>query len=188
MKDFQNHYTAVKADDYENIVRTTPGLCIHKVKAVADIKSNKVNIAVKPYGNIGYPTLSNVYMEVIRKRIEDRRLLSTAVEILQPVYAAVDVQGTYYVKPHFENCYPVIEAVIKKELDYINNSANFGDRLNFDELFHKIEALECVDFIYDLSVISKQRRYAEQKGSDIVPASNCLLYPGTISIELNTMG
>lgn len=187
MKDFQNHYTAVKADDYENIVRTTPGLCIHKVKAVADIKSNKVNIAVKPYGNIGYPTLSNVYMEVIRKRIEDRRLLSTAVEILQPVYAAVDVQGTIYVKPHFENCYPVIEAVIKKELDYINNSANFGDRLNFDELFHKIEALECVDFIYDLSVISKQRRYAEQKGSDIVPASNCLLYPGTISIELNTM-
>ena len=187
MMDFQNHYTAVKAGDYEDIVKTTPGLCIHKVKAVADPRLNRINIAVKPYGNKDYPTLSNVYMEIIKRRIEERRLLSTAVEIQQPVYAAVDVQGTVYVKPHFENCHSVIEKVIREELDYVNNSANFGDRLNFDELFHKVEALECVDFIYDLSIIPQQRRFVEQKGMDIVPAGNCLLYPGTISIELNTM-
>lgn len=185
--DMQEHYTAVEAEDYEQIVRTTPGLCIDKVRAITDKRNNRINIAVKPYSSSRFPVLSSIYKEEIKKRLEERRLLSTSVEIMQPVYAVVNVQGTIYVKSHFENCREQIEAVINKELDYINSSANFGDRMNFDELFHKIESLECVDFIYDLSTISQNRQYTEQQGMDIIPADNCLLYPGTISIELNTM-
>ncbi len=185
--EMNEHYTAVTTEDYEKIVKNTPGLCIHKVKAIADSKNNRIKIAVKPYGNSEHPVLSSVYLEEIKKSLEERRLISTAVEVLQPVYAGVNVQGTVYVKPHFENCIEQIKAVINKELDYVNSDKNFGDRLNFDRLFQKIEALECVDFIYNLSTMVRNRRYAEQRGMDIIPADNCLLYPGDISIELSTM-
>ena len=121
------------------------------------------------------------------ENLEDRRLLGTGIEIMQPVYTGVNVHGTIYVKPHFENSREEIEEVIKNNLDYINSEKNFGDRMNFDELFHKIEALDCVDFIYDLSAVPQNQHNVEMSGMDILPACNCLLYPGEISIELNTM-
>ena len=187
IEDLQKHYTAVTANDYEEIVKTTPELCIQKVKAIADKKKNQINIAVKPYSKKEFPVLSNIYIKTIMENLEDRRLLGTGIEIMQPVYTGVNVHGTIYVKPHFENSREEIEEVIKNNLDYINSEKNFGDRMNFDELFHKIEALDCVDFIYDLSAVPQNQHNVEMSGMDILPASNCLLYPGEISIELNTM-
>ena len=187
MDDLQNHYTVVEGSDYERIVKATPGLCIHKVKAIADKKKNKVNIAVLPYGNEEFPMLSNIYINAILENLEERRLLGTGIEILQPVFVPVNVHGTIYVKSHFENCMKLIESVIRENVDYRNSEYNFGDRLDFDRLFHRIEALECVDYIYDLTATPLKPQYVEMSGMDIIPAKNCLLYPGEISIELNTM-
>ena len=187
IEDLQRHYTAVTAKDYEEIVKSTPDLCIHKVKAIADKKKNQINIAVKPYSKNKFPVLSNIYIKAIMDNLEERRLLGTGIEILQPVYVGVNIHGTIYVKPHFENSREEIEEVIRNNLDYSNSENNFGDRMNFDELFHKIEALECVDFIYDLSAVPQSSQHVEMCGMDILPMENCLLYPGEISIELNTM-
>ena len=185
-----DHYTAVTAvtaEDYEKIVRTTPGLCIHKVKAVMNKEKNQVQIAVKPYSRSPYPALSKVYEEKILERLEERRLLTTNIEVVQPVYVEISVQGTIYVKPHYSGCYEKIESVIKNELDYINTEKNFGEKLHFDALFHRIEALECVDFIFELSATSQNPMLAVKQGMDIQPAAHCLLVPGNIHIEINTM-
>lgn len=187
VRDVNDHYTAVQAKDYEKIVKTTPGLCIHKVKAVAHPEKNQVQIAVKPYSTEPFPKMSAIYKDVIKQRLEQRRLLTTRIELMQPAYVQVDVQGIIYVKPHFENSIQEIEEVIRKELDYLNSDRNFGERFNFDELFHHIEALECVDFIYELSAASQNYQLAPKQGMDIQPMPHCLLYPGEISLELNTM-
>lgn len=181
------HYTAVKASDYENIVKTTPGLCIHKVKAVMNKEKNQVQVVVKPYGAELYPKLSKTYEEVIRRRLEERRLLTTNVTLVQPVYAEVSVQGTVYVKPHYRNCLEKIKEVIRKELDYVGSEKNFGERLHFDLLFHRIEALDFVEFVFELSATSQNLLYAVKQGMDIQPMDCCLLIPGNIQIELNTM-
>lgn len=186
LQSMNEHYTAVKASDYERIVQTTPGLCIHKVKAVMNKEKNQVQIAVKPHSTELYPKLSKAYEEKIRERVEERRLLATNVVLVQPVYVEVSVQGTVYVKLHYKGCLEKIEAVIRNELDYVNSNKNFGERLCFDELFHRIEALECVEFIYELSVSSQNPLLAAKQGMDIQPAENCLLIPGNIHIELNT--
>lgn len=185
--DLQKHYTAVEAKDYERIVKETPQLCIQKVKAIPDKKKNQVNIAVKPYSKKQFPTLSPIYKSAILSELEGRRLLGTGIEILQPIYVAVNIYSTIYVKSHFEKCREQIEEVIRQNLDYSNSNHNFGERLNFDALFHNVEALECVDFIYDLSIVPQNQQHVEMRGMDIVPAENCLLYPGEISIQLNTM-
>lgn len=184
--DLRKHYTAVEATDYENLVRSTPELCIDKVKAVRDDVKNQIQIAVKPVSSKPYPKLSEIYLDAIYKWIERARLLTVKIEVQQPVYVQVHVQGTIYVKSHYEGCKKQIEAVIKRQLDYVSTERNFGEVFHFDNLFVQIESLDCVKYIYDLSVSLSTQLHAIQKGLDIHPKNNCLLYPGEIILELNT--
>ncbi len=184
--DLRKHYTAVEAVDYENLVRTTPELCIDKVKAVRDDVKNQIQIAVKPVSSKPFPKLNQIYLDAIYKRIEKARLLTVNIEVQQPVYVPVHVRGTIYVKSHYEGCREQIEAVIRRQLDYVSTERNFGDIFHFDALFVQIESLACVKYIYDLSVSLTNQLHAVQKGLDIQPKNNCLLYPGEIILELNT--
>lgn len=185
--DLRNHYTAVEASDYENLVKSISELCIHKVKAVRDDRKNQIQIAVKPVSHKPFPKLSSIYLDAIYRRLEKARLLTVNIEVLQPVYVPVHVRGTIYVKPHYEGCRKQIEAVINRQLDYVSSERNFGERLQFDELFAQIESLDCVKYVYDLSLSLSNQTYAVQKGLDIQPGNHCLLYPGEINLELNTM-
>jgi len=185
--DLRKHYTAVEAEDYEELVKTTPELCIDKVKAVRDDVKNQIQIAVKPVSSASFPKLSEIYKKAIRERLEQARLLTVNIEIQQPVYVPVHIRGTIYVKPHYEGSRQQIEETIRRELDYVSTDKNFGERFHFDTLFHKIEELPCVKYIYELSVTPQNVLNAVQKGLDIQPKDNCLLYPGEISLELNTM-
>lgn len=184
--DLRKHYTAVEAADYENLVRSTPELCIDKVKAVRDDVKNQIQIAVKPVSNKPHPKLSEIYLDAIYKRVEKARLLTVNIEVSQPVYVPVHVQGTIYVKSHYEGYREQIETVIRRQLDYVFTERNFGDVFHFDDLFVQIESLPCVKYVYDLSVSLPNQVNATQKGLDIYPKNNCLLYPGEIILELNT--
>ncbi|MBR3992539.1 MAG: baseplate J/gp47 family protein, partial [Anaerotignum sp.] len=186
INDLRKHYTAVEAKDYEDLVRTTPELCIHKVKAVRDDVRNSIQVTVKPMSDQPFPKLSRIYEKAIRERLEQARLLTVNIDLQQPVYVPVHVRGTIYVKPHYEGSREQIEGIIRRELDYITTERNFGDRFHFDDLFHQIESLECVKYIYELSVTPQSLLNASQKGLDIQPKDNCLLYPGEILLDLNT--
>ncbi len=184
--DLRKHYTAVEAGDYEELVRTTPELCIHKVKAVRDDVKNQIQITVKPASREPFPKLSAIYQKAIHERLERARLLTVNISIQQPVYTPVHVRGTIYVKPHYDGSREQIEATIRRALDYIGTERNFGERFHFDMLFHEIEALPCVKYIFELSAVPQSLQYAARRGLDIQPADNCLLYPGEIELELNT--
>ncbi len=184
--DMDTAYTAVTTRDYEDIVKNTPGLCIHKAHARMDDTKNLVSIAVKPGTDEEFPKLPELYQTIIMKRLEQRRLLTSRIELVQPVYVEVNVKGTVYVKLHYDNCEEDIEAVVKQHIDYLNSDKNFGDRLHFDEVFHAIEMLDCVEFVYDLSIRPKSMAVAKMEDADIIPDYNCLLYPGQISIETVT--
>lgn len=184
VQDIYKPYTAVTAGDYEELIKNTPGLCIHKVKANMNYEQNCVEIAVKPYTQERFPTLSQDYLKILNHRVDQCRLLSTKVKILKPVYLPVHVQGVIYVKQHYENCKEQIEAVLREELDYINGSQEFGQVLSFDQIFRKLEQLECVSHIYDLSIRPQTNGLAVKNGVDIIPNPNCLCYPGTMAIEI----
>lgn len=182
--DMNTIMTAVMASDYEELVRKTPGLCIGKVNAWMDYSRNEVQVAVMPGLPESFPQLSRCYITEIEEWIDKHRLLSTRVHVRQPVYSAVVVKGTIYVKPHFEGCRQQIEAVITRELDYINGEQHFGQVLRFDRLFHQIEALDGVSYIYELSMAPQNSNYAVMDGADIRPMPNCLLYPGNMRLEV----
>ena len=156
------------------------------MRAFMDEDRNLVRISVKPGTDDDQPRLTESYRRIIEKRLEERRLLTTRIEVLSPVYARVDVTATVYVKLYFDNSRELIEKLIREKTDYLNSEKNFADVLRFDEIFHAIELLECVDYVYDLSLRPQSPFYAKLQESDIHPAQNCLLIPGTITVETIT--
>lgn len=186
LKDMRTPYRAVTASDYEYIVKTTPGLCIRKAKAFMDSGSNTVKVTVLPESEEKFPKLSGLYLNKINDRLKERRLLTSQFSIVKPNYVAISVKCTAYVKRHFNDCKNQIEERIKSKIDYINSEHNFGDRLMFEDVFHAIEELPCVEYVYDLSLHSENNKLAQMKEYDIYPRFDCLCYPGEITVEIVT--
>ena len=184
--DLKRPARAVTAYDYEEIVHQTPGLCIHKVKAVTDEINNLVKIAVKPYTEESFPLLSAEYVKQIDRWIEPRRMITTKVEIIQPRYIPINIQASVYVKSYFQNAYKQIEDMLKTELDYINSEHSFGETIRFNEVYEKLEAMDCVEFVYKLALIPNVRSGVEMKELDICLGSQCLCYLGRLDLEINS--
>ncbi len=186
--DMRTPFTCVTAEDYEHAVRTAPGLCIKKVKAVMDETENLVRIAIMPGTEEKHPVLSDIYRSVLRARLEQRRLVTTRYILVSPVYVPVNVKGTIYVKHRYGNCAPQIVECFRNAIDYLNSDRNFGDVLRFEDVFQAVEGLSCVEFIYDMSMRPAGSKYVALKDSDIYPAYNCLLYLGDADIETVAVG
>ena len=113
-------------------------------------------------------------------------MLTTKVSLVQPVYVPVDVHGTIYVKKNYKNCAGEIKDFLNKTLDYVEGPQNFGDILSFHDLFHELEQLDCVDFVYDFSITPRDRTHAKLNGMDIVPNKNAILIPGELFVDIET--
>lgn len=185
--DLNRPQTAVVLDDYEALVKSTPGLCIAKANAWRDEDRNEIQVVVMPKFEQDFPKMSAVYINLIEQFLEERRLLSTAIRVLQPQYVAVNVQGKIYVKPHFNHCEEEVKQAVRKELDYIRGKQKFGEQLRFDKVFHALDALECVSYVYELNIEAASTEYVKMEGADIIPEPKCLLYPGNIQLEILTV-
>lgn len=184
VKDLGSAETAVTPADYEALVRRMPGLCISKVHAWMDDEKNEVQIAVLPGSGEMFPKLSGKYLQMIAKELEDRRLLSTGIRVRQPVYTAVLISGTIYVKPHYDGCGEQIEAAVRAALDYVHGPMGFGERLRFDRVFHAINDLDCVSYIHELALSPQNAANVVMDGTDIIPGPGCLLYPGNCKLVI----
>lgn len=183
-KDLGKMESAVTPSDYEALVRRLPGLCIDKVHAWMDHEKNEVQITVLPGSRKAFPRLSEKYLYEIEKWLYGRRLLSTRIQIRQPVYAAVMTSGTIYVKPHYQGCREQIESAVRTALDYAHGSMGFGERLRFDRIFHEVENLDCVSYIQELVISPQNTTHVTMDGTDIIPDHNCLLYPGHVRLDI----
>ena len=185
VSDVYKSYTAVTAKDYENIVMDIPEVNVQRVKAVGSSKENKVTITVYIKGMKRGDRLNDIAKRIIMKEINKRRLLSTKVELFSPVFAAINVNAVIVVKKHYEHCENLIREAILQLTDYIKCGKGFGELLMFEELYDKIQGLSCVSYIVSLDMAPANYRHASETGSDIKPADNCLLMPGSIQLTLN---
>ena len=178
---------AVRAQDYEQLVRETPGLCIHKVKAIAFGRQNLVKIVVKPHTEQELPMLSDDYLEQIRAYLEPRRMLTTRFEICQPTYVPVGVRVTLSIRGMASYAREETERVLRECLDYVNGPQSFGGWVRFHEIYQKLNALPFVDAVDALNLFPESRD-GVLVGGDIRLEDDCLCYPGTIHLTLREYG
>ena len=178
---------AVRTEDYEALVRKTPGLCIHKVKAVAIGTKNLVKIAVKPYTEEELPKLSENYLRQLRDYLEPRRMLTTRIEICQPRYVPVGVHAVLSIRGMRAHAEAETERVLRGLLDHVNGPQGFGGFLRFNEVYQVLNALPFVEAVDALSLYPESRD-AVLLGSDIRMDDDSLCYPGTIRLTLREQG
>ncbi len=183
----QETTVAARTKDFETLVRRTPGLCIHKVKAVADSEKNLVKIAVKPHIEEEFPKLSDEYVQKIREYLEPRRLLTTGIEICQPQYAPIGISAVISIRGMAAYARRETEELLRSLLDYVNGSKNFGDGIRFNEVYQKLNALSCVEAVDALDIFPESRD-AILVGSDICVGDDCLCYPGTVRVDIREYG
>ena len=178
--------TAVTASDYEDIVMRTPGLCIHKVKAVVDEQANSVSIAVQPRSEEPEPQISAVYERQIRRWLEAHRLLSVQIHLLQPQYVRVNVRATIFVKSYYSGAREEIEAVLNRHLDFSAADRGFGEIISYHELVRDLEQLPCVESVYELFLIPLAKSDMMYTGHDVKLGNHSICRPGSYSLELST--
>ena len=186
LQDIGRVCTAVTEQDYEHLVETTPGLCIRKARAWRVNGENLVRVTLLPGSDQEHPKLSPIYRDVISKRLEARRMLTTRFELIPPEYAAVDIKATVYVKVYYNDSREQIERLLRAQVDYLHSDPNFGEVLRFEDIFRAMESLECVDYVYELSLRPQKTSLATMREADIFPKENVLLHVGRISLELVT--
>ena len=178
---------AVRTEDYEALVRQTPGLCIHKVKAVAVSGKNLVKIAVKPYTEEELPKLSADYLRQLQEYLEPRRMLTTRFEICQPRYVPVSVNAALCIRGMASHAQKEAEQVLRRFLDHVNGPQAFGGWIRFNELYQALSALPFVDAVDGLSMYPESRD-AVLVGSDIHLEDDSLCCPGTLRLTLREQG
>lgn len=186
-KEIHTSDCAVTKEDYERIVKMTPGLAIHKVKAVCDEKKNKVLLVVKPFGPGNMPKLSEIYKKEITNYIEDKRMITTKIQLQSPVYVPIDVHCIVYIKKYAKNSKKKVETLLYENLDYISGKNNFGETIRFSSIFKKIQSIEGVEYVHSLSMKARNNQNVKKIGYDIVLNDNCLCYPGNIAVVINTV-
>ena len=188
-KKFVKAERAITCEDYEEIVKQTPGLMIHKVRAISETKlypdipySNKLCIIIKPYAEKEQPVLSSIYKKAIREHVENYRLLTTEIDIQSPIYLGIDVYGCIYIKKGYDG--NGVYAAIKNAVDSIDGHRDFGEAIIFGGLFGQIETLESIAYIDNLSL--EPIGYGGEKtlGGDIVIKPNVLTYLRSYHVEL----
>lgn len=185
LADMKTAKTAVTAADYEEIVRRTPGLCIHKVKAAVDPSKEWVQVAVKPYGEEPFPKMSPYYLKQIGNYLNQSRMITTKVQLMQPEYVPIGVKAVVDIKNYYENASQTITDVLHNLLDQIHSDCSFGTTIEYYKIYKAISQIPMVESIYRLQLDAPAYADAKKSGGDIVLGSRSLGYPGKLVVEMN---
>ncbi len=183
---------AVSAEDYQNIVKATPGLMIDAVAVVpmgvyADcyaqkMTHNTVVVVVKPHDASACPVLGERYRQMIRAHLEQYRLLTTDVRVESARYVYVSVGGRICLRTNNQRIRKEVEACIKTFLDGSSIGA-FGKHVSLSKLFAAIERMEGVAKVEQLTLEYVGVGGRKNQHGDIELHPDALSYPDMIQLE-----
>lgn len=174
--------TAVTYEDYEQYVKTTPGLMIESCKVIpADemhaIKGkweeNTLCIVVKPAGGTDKRELSESYRKNILAHLEKYRMLGTKIELIAPRYVPLELCLDIVTKPHFFDARKRIQQVVNDYFEKLSNQ--FGAAIIYSELYGIIDMLDCVAGINEITMdIRDGKITGTQDGSILLPPNGVI--------------
>lgn len=149
---FTSMNRAVTAEDYVAQAKLFPGVA--KVHAVAR-NWNTVTLYVAPQGKGEEP--SDILQRDLRAYFEDKRMLTSRIDIASPDYVAIEINVEVGAKPYFRNV--EVEADVIRAINdlFAFEKADFAQTLYLSKVFEALEALDGVDFV----VVNRYHRRSE---------------------------
>lgn len=169
---FTSMHRAVTAEDYVNLAKLFPG--VSKARAEA-INWNNITLYIAPTGS-GEPP-SDILRRDLLAYLEDKRMLTSMIEIKCPQYVRIYIEAQVVAVPHFRNeeVKGAAEATIRQLFDF--EKVNFKQKLYLSKIYEALEALDGVDSVY-----VRQFRLAEKAEPPI--AENGLIELGENEIPV----
>lgn len=170
---------AVTGEDFEDIVRGTPGLIICKARSipgcrpegaglVRDPAANCVTVAVKAFSDqTDRPGLGEAYRRNIEKRLDGYRLVTTETHIVPPRYIGIYVSCVIEAKPYFKDIKAQLLDFFRRELDGVQGKRDFGQSVEYGDIYGKIESLDCVKRVISIALEPRGAGAVRKHGGDI---------------------
>lgn len=184
---FSSSGRAVTIQDYENIVRNTPGLIFKNVRILPnfgdkkDVESgNCVTVAVRWNNKVGL-NLPDSYKRNIMRQIDKYRLINTKVNVVSPAYVGIMINGQIVVNSFYKQNENLIEKQIKRFISALNRK--FGQTLHYGDLFGMIDRLDYVSYLEKLKIIPIGDYVQKTVSEDIIIPPNGVYYIERINLS-----
>jgi hypothetical protein len=127
---------------------------------------NQIDLFVAPVGG-GYP--SSTLKEDLRLYFEDKRIMTSLVEIHDPIYVAVFIEGNLEVEAYYftKQVQQRVENAVQALLAF--DAVEFEDRLYVSKVYEAIEAIEGVAGV-------NITRFARSDSPSALPADGALRF------------
>lgn len=172
---------AVTSEDYEALVKQTPGLMIRRVKAVSG-DDNSMTLIVECAAEKKARRLNPVYQREIRSWLERKRMIGTQIQLKTPEYSFVCVRAEIQAQEGFFQAEEWIRKMVEEF--FHQYMEHFGADFQYSHFYGILDGLTCVAAIHELTVTASGRGIRFQKdGSFRIPESG-LAVLDEVSIRL----
>lgn len=183
---------AVTAQDYVEIVKGTPGLMIDFVNVITmreyakcyeePYLPNTVILAVKPHTHDPHGGLSEGYRRRILENLEQYRLLTTRLRVVQPRYVRINASGRVAMRDKSPEAKRKLESLLFELIDF-TKTGGFGRHVIYGKIFSGLEMLDSVERVLQFSfeLLGKGARKNERGDIELYP--DALAYLGQVEIE-----
>lgn len=184
----------VTYSDYEELVRTTPGLLILDSRVIPPaawedtgniLPENQISVVVQPLSFQGRKAvLSASYKQNIRQRLESRKMLGTRIQILNPEYIGISVYAEIVIKPQFPDARGQMEEAVRSYLD--EKTWGIGQPVLSSTLYGILDTLPCVWQVKALSVNAIGNGCRHLVNGDVGLPPNGLAYLDDLDFRIYT--
>lgn len=174
---------AVTYEDFENLVRSTPGLMINNCKAIpvsrtlkrdGSMDENAVSIVVQPFALGEVRQLNAAYLENIQRQLEHRHLIGTRVNILSPEYIGIELFAEILTKPYYRDARERIQQAVE---EFFGGAVwEFGRPVQYSSIYGIIDTLDCVVGIQSLAIDAHGKGMTRSISGDVMLPPNGMAY------------
>lgn len=174
---------AVTYEDYEELVRRTPGLRVRAVKAVpvtalkrpdGSMEESRVAIAVVPYSPVERSQPSPAYLENILRMLEPRRMIGSRVQILPSEYIGISVFAEVTANSYYERVRQEIGRVLADFFE--KQSWIFGLPVRHSDIYGLLDTLPGVVSVKTITLDAKGKGVKRNRNGDLLLPVNGLVY------------
>jgi len=186
---------AVRNDDFSRLARQTPGLIIEHVKTLPLFKpgmegypeqkaDNCVTLVVEPYRASGQGKLTEAYRKNILRHLENHRLVTTVIHVVEPNYVGLEIYGEIVVKTGYGRVEKTVKETIAHYIDTFQRQQQWKVHLNQGDLYGAIDLLDCVSYLRYLGIEPFGYRVQKSSKGDIVIPADSKFYLKSCDLTL----
>lgn len=174
---------AITYEDYETLVRRTPGLMIEKVRAIpanqkvkqdGSFDENQITLVVKPFSEKSRPIPGKAYLKNIINMLEPRRLIGTRLNILPPEYIGIRLFAEIETDANYRQVKQNMGEALNRYFERQEN--NFGQMVSYGAIYGIVDGVENVTTVRSLSLDAQGNMIRRSLNGDILLPVNGLAY------------